>query len=127
MSEHPKPNVRGETLCNVVDQFPQSDLELRVYATMEEMIIRNRKGRTQQKVPLRPSFSKQYHVEAESSKVEENLDAIERNIQLVAADSNRTYNIIDNASGTIIVTKQIVDTLRKEAMKEILEVRSDVR
>ncbi|KAK1398153.1 hypothetical protein POM88_008016 [Heracleum sosnowskyi] len=125
LSVHPEPNVRSDTLTlpNIDDQLLPTERELQVQSTLKEMTVRDKEGNPLFKVPLRPSFDQGIS----SSQANASLKTIQEKVDLAAADSRRTFRVIGSASGTITGTKQAVDSLKKEAMDELIELRTDVK
>ncbi|KAK1365620.1 hypothetical protein POM88_041181 [Heracleum sosnowskyi] len=125
LSVHPEPNVRSDTLTlpNIDDQLLPTERELHVQSTLKEMTVRDKEGNPLFKVPLRPSFDQGIS----SSQGNASLTTIQEKVDLATADSRRTFRVIGSASGTIIGTKQVVDSLKKEAMEEPVELRTDVK
>jgi chromosome segregation ATPase len=87
------------------------------------MTVRDKEGNPLFKVPLRPSFDQGIS----SSQDNVSLKSIQEKVDLAAADSRRTFRVIGSASGTITGTKQAVDSLKKEAIEELVELRMDVK
>ncbi|KAK1351904.1 hypothetical protein POM88_053909 [Heracleum sosnowskyi] len=125
LSVHPEPNVRSDTLTlpNIDDLLLPTERELQVQSTLKEMTVRDKEGNPLFKVPLRPSFDQGIS----SSQANASLKSIQEKVDLAAADSKRTFRVIGSASGIITGTKQAVDTLKKEAMEELIELRTDVK
>ncbi|KAK1365513.1 hypothetical protein POM88_041074 [Heracleum sosnowskyi] len=103
--------------------FSSAERELQVQSTLKEMTFRDKEGNPLFKVPLRPSFDQGIS----SSQANASLKTIQEKVDLAAADSRRTFRVIGSASGTITGTKQAVDSLKKEAMDELIELRTDVK
>ncbi|KAK1396967.1 hypothetical protein POM88_006830 [Heracleum sosnowskyi] len=125
LSVHPEPNVRSDnlTLPNIDDLLLPTERELQVQSTLKEMTVRDKEGNPLFKVPLRPSFDQ----EISSSHANASLKTIQEKVDLATADSRRTFRVIGSASDTITGTKQAVDSLKKEAMDELIELRTDVK
>ncbi|KAK1351403.1 hypothetical protein POM88_054376 [Heracleum sosnowskyi] len=125
LSVHPEPNVRSDTLTlpNIDDLLLLTERELQVQSTLKEMTVRDKEGNPLFKVPLRPSFDQGIS----SSQANASLKSIQEKVDLAAADSRRTFRVIGSASGTITGTKQAMDSLKKEAMEELIELRTDVK
>ncbi|KAK1404248.1 hypothetical protein POM88_003853 [Heracleum sosnowskyi] len=125
LSVHPEPNVRSDTLTlqNIDDLLLPTEREVHVQSTLKEMTVRDKEGNPLFKVPLRPSFDQGIS----SSQGNASLKTIQEKVDLAAADSRRTFRVIGSASGTITGTKQAVDSLKKEAMEELIELRTDVK
>ncbi|KAK1360967.1 hypothetical protein POM88_045441 [Heracleum sosnowskyi] len=125
LSVHPEPNVRSDTLTlpNIDDQLLPTERELQVQSTLKEMTVLDKEGNPLFKVPLRPSFDQGIS----SSQANASLKTIQEKVDLAATDSRRTFRVIGSASGTITGTKQAVDSLKKEAMDELIELRTDVK
>ncbi|KAK1392835.1 hypothetical protein POM88_011891 [Heracleum sosnowskyi] len=125
LSVHPEPYVRSDTLTlpNIDDFLLPTERELHVQSTLKEMTVRDKEGNPLFKVPLRPSFDQGIS----SSQSNTFLKTIQEKVDLAAADSRRTFRVIGSASGTITGTKQAVDSLKKEAMEELVELRTDVK
>ncbi|KAK1361727.1 hypothetical protein POM88_046201 [Heracleum sosnowskyi] len=125
LSVHPEPNVRSDTLTlpNIHDLLLPTERELQVQSTLKEMTVRDKEGNPLFKVPLRPSFDQGIS----SSQANASLKTIQEKVDLATVDSRRTFRVIGSASGTITGTKQAVDSLKKEAMEELVELRMDVR
>ncbi|KAK1372978.1 hypothetical protein POM88_029171 [Heracleum sosnowskyi] len=125
LSVHPEPNVRSDTLTlpQIDDLLLPTEREVHVQSTLKEMTVHDKEGNPLFKVPLRPSFDQGI------SSIQENasLKTIQEKVDLAAADSRRTYRVLGSASGTITGTKQAVDSLKKEAMEELVELRTDVK
>ncbi|KAK1392060.1 hypothetical protein POM88_011116 [Heracleum sosnowskyi] len=125
VSEHPEPNVRSDTqtLTHIDDLLLPTERELQVQSSLKEMTVHDTEGNPLFKVPLRPSFDQGIT----SSQDNVSLKSIQEKVDLAAADSRRTFRVIGSASGTITGTKQAVDSLKKEAMEELVDLRMDVR
>ncbi|KAK1361475.1 hypothetical protein POM88_045949 [Heracleum sosnowskyi] len=125
LSVHPEPNVRSGTLTlpNIHDLLLPTERELQVQSTLKEMTVRDKEGNPLFKVPLQPSFDQGIS----SSQANASLKTIQEKVDLAAAASRRTFRVIGSASSTITGTKQAVDSLKKEAMEELVKLRMDVR
>ncbi|KAK1403404.1 hypothetical protein POM88_003009 [Heracleum sosnowskyi] len=125
LSVHPEPNVRSDTLTlpNIDDLLLPTEREVHVQSTLKEMKVRDKEGNPLFKVPLRPSFDQGIS----SSQGNASLKTIQEKVDLAATDSRRTFRVIGSASGTITGTKQAVDSLKKEAIEELIELRTDVK
>ncbi|KAK1405666.1 hypothetical protein POM88_005271 [Heracleum sosnowskyi] len=125
LSAHPEPNVRSDTLTlpNIDDLLLPTEREVHVQSTLKEMIVHDKQGNPLFKVPLRPSFDQGIS----SGQADASLKTIQEKIDLAAADSRRTYRVLGSASGTITGTKLAVDSLKKEAMEKLVELRTDVK
>ncbi|KAK1388463.1 hypothetical protein POM88_016641 [Heracleum sosnowskyi] len=87
------------------------------------MMVHDKQGNPLFKVPLRPSFDQGIS----SDQANASLMSIQEKVDLAAADSRRTYRVLGSASGTITGTKQAVDSLKKEAMEELVDLRTDIK
>ncbi|KAK1356870.1 hypothetical protein POM88_050126 [Heracleum sosnowskyi] len=125
LSVHPEPNVRSDTLTlsNIDDFLRPTEREVHVQSSIKEMTVHDLQGNPLYKVPLRPSFDQGIFYTQDNA----SLKSIQEKVDLAAADSRRTFRVIGSASGTITGTKHAVDSLKKEAMEELIELRTDVK